>query len=145
MRRWAFFLLLACSLAVCFMTTAGAKADPALDASPGQLVIDLGKQWANTEFSLETDVGRYPGKIVVSPEGVLTMELGQSKLYRLTSLGTTAASTPVPSLPMASSPTADVTLESTESNPIPLTHILVFLSGSLICIGIWLYFSKKRK
>ena len=88
MKRWMFSLLFACSIAVGFMITVNAEPDPALDALPGQLIIDLGEQWADTEFSLETDVGSYPGKIVVSSEGILTMELGQSKLYRLTNLGT---------------------------------------------------------
>lgn len=145
MKRWMFSLLFACSIAVGFMITVNAEPDPALDALPGQLIIDLGEQWADTEFSLETDVGPYPGKIVVSSEGILTMELGQSKLYRLTNLGTTATSTPLPSLPSASASVSDAVLQEVDSNVIPLPHILLFLSGLLICVGILLYFSKKRK
>ena len=145
MKRWMFSWLFACSIAVGFMITVNAEPDPALDALPGQLIIDLGEQWADTEFSLETDVGPYPGKIVVSSEGILTMELGQSKLYRLTNLGTVSVSAPIPSLPAASNPVSDTVLQDTKSNTIPLPHILLFLSGLLICSGILLYFSKKRK
>ena len=138
MKRLLAPIMFVCLLLGCIVT-ASANPDPALDASPGQLIIDLGEQWADTEFSLETEVGPYPGKIVVSSEGVLTMELGQNKLYRLTNLGTTATSTPLPSLPSAS------VLQEVDSNVIPLPHILLFLSGLLICVGILLYFSKKRK
>lgn len=144
MKRLLAPILFACLLLGC-IATASANPDPALDALPGQLLIDLGEQWAGTAFSLETDVGPYPGKIVVSSEGVLAMELGQSKLYRLTNLGTVSAPTPVPSLPAASNPASDTVLQKTKSNAIPLSHILLFLSGLLISSGILLYFSKKRK
>ena len=144
MKRLLAPIMFACLLFGCIVT-ASANPDPALDASPGQLIIDLGEQWPDMEFSLETEVGPYPGKIVVSSEGVLTMELGQNKLYRLTNLGTTAASTPLPSLPPASAPVSDAVLQEVDSNVIPLPHILLFLSGLLICVGILLYFSKKRK
>lgn len=144
MKRLLAPILFACLLLGC-IATASANPDPALDALPGQLLIDLGEQWAGTAFSLETDAGPYPGKIVVSPEGVLAMELGQSKLYRLTNLGTVSVSAPIPSLPAASNPVSDTVLQDTKSNTIPLPHILLFLSGLLICSGILLYFSKKRK
>ena len=144
MKRLLDPIMVVCLLLGCIVT-ASANPDPALDASPGQLIIDLGEQWADTEFSLETEVGPYPGKIVVSSEGVLTMELGQNKLYRLTNLGTTATSTPLPSLPSASASVSDAVLQEVDSNVIPLPHILLFLSGLLICVGILLYFSKKRK
>ena len=144
MKRLLTPIMLACLLLGCIVT-ANASPDPALDALPGQLIIDLGEQWAGTEFSMETDVGPYPGKIVVSSEGVLTTELGQSKLYRLTNLGTVSVSTPIPSLPTASNPASDAALQRTKSNAIPLSHILLFLSGLLISSGILLYFSKKRK
>lgn len=144
MKRLLAPIMFVCLLLGCIVT-ASANPDPALDALPGQLIIDLGEQWADTEFSLETDVGPYPGKIVVSSEGILTMELGQSKLYRLTNLGTVSVSAPIPSLPAASNPVSDTVLQYTKSNTIPLPHILLFLSGLLICSGILLYFSKKRK
>ena len=144
MKRLLAPIMFVCLLLGCIVT-ASANPDPALDASPGQLIIDLGEQWADTEFSLETEVGPYPGKIVVSSEGILTMELGQSKLYRLTNLGTVSVSAPIPSLPAASNPVSDTVLQDTKSNTIPLPHILLFLSGLLICSGILLYFSKKRK
>ena len=85
MKRLLAPIMFVCLLLGCIVT-ASANPDPALDASPGQLIIDLGEQWADTEFSLETEVGPYPGKIVVSSEGVLTMEqtlsADQPRYYR---------------------------------------------------------------
>ena len=60
---------------------------------PDKLVIQLGPAWAGVEFELKTDVGVYPQPIVVSPEGLLTMELGGSKTYTLSAMRSTV---PVP-------------------------------------------------
>jgi hypothetical protein len=60
---------------------------------PEQLVVQLGIEWAGVEFELRTDAGVYPQPVVVSPEGVLAMELGGSKTYTLSAL---QSSVPVP-------------------------------------------------
>lgn len=57
-----------------------------LTGEPGKLIVQLGAEWAGTAFELKTDVGLYPQPIVVSPEGILSMELGGSKTYTLSAL-----------------------------------------------------------
>lgn len=49
-----------------------------------QLEVQLGKEWAGTEFQLKTDAGLYPGTITVGEDGVLRTELGGSTRYILT-------------------------------------------------------------
>ena len=49
-----------------------------------QLELQLGKEWAGTEFQLKTDAGLYPGTITVGEDGVLRTELGGSTRYILT-------------------------------------------------------------
>lgn len=70
---------------------------------PEKLVIQLGPAWAGVEFELKTDVGVYPQPIIVSPEGMLIMELGGSKTYTLSCL----SSTVVPPLPQTDGTAAD--------------------------------------
>lgn len=70
---------------------------------PEKLVIQLGPAWAGVEFELKTDVGVYPQPVVVSPEGVLSMELGGSKTYTLSCLSSPVA----PPLPQAEGTAAD--------------------------------------
>ena len=53
-----------------------------------RLEIQLGPDWAGTEFSLRTDVGLYPGTIPVSEDGILHLEIGGSSEYILSCLGT---------------------------------------------------------
>lgn len=53
---------------------------------PEKLVIQLGTAWAGVEFELKTDTGLYPQPVVVSAEGVLSMELGGSKTYTLSAM-----------------------------------------------------------
>ena len=48
MKRLLAPIMFVCLLLGCIVT-ASANPDPALDASPGQLIIDLGEQWADTE------------------------------------------------------------------------------------------------
>lgn len=51
---------------------------------PEQLEIQLGKEWSGTKFQLKTDAGIYPGEIVVGENGILSVEIGGSKSYKLT-------------------------------------------------------------
>ena len=53
---------------------------------PDKLVLQLGADWANTEFELKLDTGVFPVPVVANATGVLTMELGGSKTYTLTRL-----------------------------------------------------------
>ena len=46
----------------------------------------LGPNWAGVEFELSTDMGKYPGAIIVGDNGVLTLELADSSTYTLSCL-----------------------------------------------------------
>ena len=50
---------------------------------PEKLEVQLGVDWAGTEFQLKTDAGLYPGTITVDQDGVLRLEIGGSKSYVL--------------------------------------------------------------
>ena len=79
-------LILAMALIVCAVSilpwTQVAYATP--DAKPtkttiaDKLILQLGPDWAGVEFELVTDVGKYPGTIVVDNTGVLALELSDS-------------------------------------------------------------------
>lgn len=53
---------------------------------PANLEIQLGSEWAGTEFQLRTDMGIYPASIQVDEQGVLQLEIGGSKNYLLSSM-----------------------------------------------------------
>lgn len=48
-----------------------------------ELEIYLGKDWSGKSFKLETDAGIYPGAVSVGEDGVLRVEIGGSKNYKL--------------------------------------------------------------
>ena len=50
---------------------------------PSQLEIQLGPEWAGTEFQFRTDMGIYPTPIYVDEHGFLRLEIGGSKTYTL--------------------------------------------------------------
>lgn len=52
-------------------------------AQPVVLQIQLGQQWAGTEFQLKTNAGLYPGTITVEQDGTLRTELGSSGTYSI--------------------------------------------------------------
>ena len=81
---------------------------------PDKLIIQLGTDWAGTEFELKTDVGLYPQPIIVSPEGILSMELGGSKTYTLSALSTGQLETAPPAGTDPESPPPN---DTTEGNP----------------------------
>lgn len=66
-------------------------AEPVVSTIADKLIIQLGPEWAGTEFSLTTDMGVYPGVITVNEVGILTMELGESGSYTLRCIGTLPA------------------------------------------------------
>lgn len=88
----AWILILAvCLFSALFLFTPMVHADTngtelQVAEQPEKMVIQLGTSWAGVEFELKTDAGVYPQPIVVSPEGVLTMELGGSKTYTLSAI-----------------------------------------------------------
>lgn len=95
---WAWVLALVVCMVSVFLFAAPAYADTngtelQVTDQPDQLVIQLGPAWAGVEFELKTDAGTYPQPVIVSPEGVLSMELGGSKTYTLSAMN---SSTSVP-------------------------------------------------
>ena len=85
--------VMVCALVVCapvvYADTDGTELQ--VTDQPELLVIQLGPEWAGAEFEFKTDVDVYPQPVVVSPEGILTMELGGSKTYTLSALQSPAA------------------------------------------------------
>ena len=114
---------------------------------PDRLILQLGPQWAGTEFELKTDAGIFPIPVVADQEGILRMDLGGSKTYTLSCLAPiTVAPEPlaVPETPAASpspgpSP-EDAPVEATEQEPgrgggINALHLTAFLTGIAIAVG----------
>ena len=58
--------------------------------------IQLGSDWAGTEFSLKTDSGMYPDKLAVGGDGVLRLEIGGSKSYVLSCMNSNQSILPKP-------------------------------------------------
>lgn len=77
----------ACCLLMCTRITYAAGDDTdgteLQVAQPVVLQIQLGQQWAGTEFQLKTNAGLYPGTITVGQDGILRTELGSSGTYIL--------------------------------------------------------------
>lgn len=139
-----------------------------------QLEIQLGADWVGVEFELKTDSGMYPGIITVGADGVLRLEIGGSKSYVLSCLNS-AVSAPAPTQAPAteeaeptgntvsdtkdkvqepSAETATSEPENTESETpeentiagIPVVHLIIFVVGILIAVGVLIgmhYMSKK--
>jgi len=111
LRKWpAALALFICAL---LFLSPSVYADPdgtelQITDQPEKLVIQLGPEWAGVEFQLMTDVGLYPQPVIVSPEGILTMELGGSKTYTLSAMG---SAVPIPS------PDATSAVTNTDSAP----------------------------
>ena len=61
---------------------------------PDKLIIQLGADWAGAEFELKLDSGIFPVPVKANSSGVITMELGGSKIYTLTRLIPAAADNP---------------------------------------------------
>lgn len=85
-------------------------------ATPEQLEVQLGPEWAGVEFRLKTDSGTYPGTIPVEDDGVLRLEIGGSSSYQLTCIGSTVpAPTPDPTPEVQPSPAPTDTPSATSS------------------------------
>lgn len=76
---------------------AAPSAEPTKSTIADKFILQLGPDWAGVEFELVTDVGKYPGTIVVSDAGVLTLELSDSSTFILSCLNSQTPP-PVPAL-----------------------------------------------
>lgn len=101
-------LILAMALIVCAVSIlpwsraayAAPGAEPTKSSIADKLIIQLGPDWAGVEFELVTDVGKYPGTIVVDATGVLALELSDSSTFTLSCLNSKVA----PPAPVAQEP-----------------------------------------
>ena len=143
----------------------GTNGDELQVAEPEQLTIQLGESWAGVEFELKTDVGMYPGTITVGDDGVLRLEIGGSKNYTLSCLNSSvpapdpdssdlqetepdpmnpthqtdpeADATEVPSMPNVSeNDVQSEDIQTSDSAGIPTTHLVIFVVGLVVAIGI---------
>lgn len=80
------------------------EAEPVKTAIADKLIIQLGPDWAGVEFELTTDMGKFPGVIVVSDAGVLSMELADSSTYTLSCLNSKVKAPAAPEAVVAPSP-----------------------------------------
>lgn len=124
---------------------------------PDRLVLQLGTQWAGVEFQLKTDAGVFPAPVVVDSTGILEMDLGGSKVYTLSCVGSSVA---VPNPEQVVKPPAqssESTLPSADDNQsgaevtkdgIPIVHLILFLVGLLGAVGglvAMRYFRRRRE
>jgi len=158
--KWVLYSLLALAIAAVSFPIA-ALADPdgseiQITDQPDQLILQLGPQWAGTQFELKTDAGIYPAPVVVDESGILRMDLGGSKTYILScvSAGVTVPSpqpTEVTTVPPATSalPAPEDTHEANQPKVgIPAGELALFLSGLVLAMGGLLamrYFKHRRK
>lgn len=133
-------------------------------AQPEKLEIQLGTEWAGVEFQLRTDAGIYPDTIVVSNDGILRMELGNSSNYIL-SCTQSSVKPPEPNTSLESNDETEsysiilpAQLPENENNEtqqktqreiagIPIKHLILFTGGLILAIGtlIGIHILKKRK
>ena len=133
---------------------------------PAQLELYFGPEWAGAQFTLETDVGSYPGTIPVANDGSMRMEIGGSHTYVLrlvsgatgTQTGTVGMTgTEQAPVPLPEGSESEVGVQTTvpaqtqpaeeQSGGVPLVPIIIFLAGLVIAAGILVavHFLTKRK
>ena len=106
---------------------------------PSYLEIQLGIDWAGTEFQLRTDMGLYPDTIQVDENGILHLEIGVSKNYLLSNLSGDTLTVTLPEETDVSSALAQEDQRDTNADketwPIfVMVGVLVFAIG--VCVGI---------
>jgi len=122
-KSMVWIMALAVCLCAAFLSTPAVFADTngtelQVTDQPEKLVIQLGTAWAGVEFELKTDAGLYPQPVVVSAEGVLSMELGGSKTYTLSAMNSPNSA---PDPDAASAPPQDETAPSPDGSQQPST------------------------
>lgn len=129
--------------------------EPVVDTVPIKLQIRLGPHWAKTEFELSTTAGVYPEPIVVDDKGDIQLDVPEGGDFSLSvmnrsveppvpaSIAQEQDATPEPT----TTPEASDELENdaTTSPQIPIIHIILFASGSVLCIGFLVFFFVRRR
>ncbi len=147
-----FAMLILCSSVITVFAAQGTDGDELHVAEAQKLEIQLGTEWAGVEFTLRTDAGVYPDVIPVDENGVLSLEIGGSKTYILSCLQSSVAT---PELTLLQAPVTSETEPKTNASEkttentsaIPLSHIIIFVAGTLAAIGILIaiYISNKHR
>ena len=150
-------LIVIVTAVIMLMPTACADTDGSeiqITDQPDRLILQLGPQWAGVAFELKTDAGVYPVPVVVDASGILRMDLGGSKTYTLSSIGSAVAvpspqaelETPAPPEPSTAREDAPAP-ESLDKDGIPTSHIIMFFGGLAISVTslllMW-YFKRRR-
>lgn len=145
-------MLLACCLFMCTSITYAVSDDTdgteLQVAQPVVLEIQLGQQWAGTEFQLKTNAGLYPGTITVGQDGILRTELGGSGTYILSCVNAGITVLPPDGNPVPAEQddvatdtdeitqgTADPELQRNTVGGIPVVHLVLFGGGLLLALG----------
>ena len=156
MKTKIFSMVFAILMLCCSMTTAfaaqGTDGDELHVVEAQKLEIQLGTEWAGVEFMLRTDAGVYPGVIPVDETGVLSLEIGGSKTYILSCL---QSSVDIPDLTLLQAPVTSETEPDKDDlvdikdkeRAVPTSHIIMFVGGIIIAIGILIaiYISNKNR
>ena len=119
-----------------------------------RLELNLGTDWAGTEFQLKTDAGIYPDTVIVGTDGLLKMEIGGSSVYRLDLIQQVDTAAIQPEDSAAKEVKHDI--QNTESDAehgaddvagIPVLHLILFSVGMVLACGslIVLHTVKRRK
>jgi len=144
-----FAIIISCVLAFAYILVVHADTDGSelrTTAQPDRLVLDLGADWAGTQFELKLDTATFPFPVTADSAGVLTMELGGSNTYTLTRLDTAA--------PAEAASTQTQGQISPESSPaelddpdmlpsderaigftVPPAQLIIFLVGLILAVG----------
>lgn len=131
---------------------------------PEKLELQLGTEWAGTEFELKTDAGTFPVPVVVGEDGFLRMDLGGSQTYTLRILSdglgdderndySGAASGILPDEKLSDEETSDMAGSdhkddtAARTSAIPPLHIILFVGGLVVCTAtlIVMWNMKKRR
>lgn len=151
--------ILCCPVSVSAEPKQGTDGDELQLMEAEKLEIQLGPEWAGVEFQLKTDVGMYPGNIIVGEDGVLRLEIGGSKTYTLSCLNSSVEIPEPTQAPATTEPEADPAEEEnvpeeskteTDENTvagIPVLHIALFGGGLLLAVGslIVMHVVKRRR
>lgn len=143
-------LMLCASLTTVFAIPQGTNGDELHVVEAQELEIQLGTEWSGVEFMLRTDAGVYPGTITVNDNGVLSLEIGGSKKYTLSCLHSSSnnANLTLLQAPVTNEPLKDKTVSIEDNNSaIPISHIIMFVGGIVIAVGILIaiYISGKNR
>ncbi len=145
-------MLFACCLLMCTRITYAAGDDTdgteLQVAQPVVLQIQLGQQWAGTEFQLKTNAGLYPGTITVGQDGILRTELGSSGTYILSCVNSGVTVLPPDDNPVpaeqddVATDADDITQGTEDPEPqhntvdgIPVMHLVLLGGGLLLALG----------